>query len=142
MPKKEVKAVVKLQIPSGEATPAPPVGPALGQHGVPIMDFVKKFNEATASQKGLIVPVVITVYTDRTYEFVVKTPPTSVLIKKELGIDKGSSSPNLQKVGRLTKDQVRKIAQIKLPDTNADSIEAVERMVIGTARNMGVEVEE
>ncbi len=142
MAKKEVKAVVKLQIPSGEATPAPPVGPALGQHGVPIMDFVKKFNEATASQKGLIVPVVITVYTDRTYEFVVKTPPTSVLIKKELGIEKGSSAPNVQKVGKLTKEQVRKIAQIKLPDTNADSIESVERMVIGTARNMGVEVEE
>lgn len=142
MAKKEIKAVVKLQIPSGEATPAPPVGPALGQHGVPIMDFVKKFNEATASQKGLIVPVVITVYTDRTYEFVVKTPPTSVLIKKELGIEKGSSAPNVQKVGKLTKEQVRKIAQIKLPDTNADSVEAVERMVIGTARNMGVEVEE
>lgn len=142
MPKKEVKAVVKLQIPSGEATPAPPVGPALGQHGVPIMDFVRKFNEATASQKGLIVPVVVTVYTDRTYEFVVKTPPTSVLIKKELGIEKGSSAPNFQKVGKLTREQIRKIAQIKFPDTNADSIEAVERMVIGTAKNMGVEVEE
>ncbi|MGB9621866.1 MAG: 50S ribosomal protein L11 [Brevinematia bacterium] len=142
MAKKEIKAIVKLQIPSGEATPAPPVGPALGQHGVPIMDFVKKFNEATASQKGLIVPVVITVYTDRTYEFVIKTPPTSILIKKELGIEKGSSAPNVQKVGKLTKDQVRKIAQIKLPDTNASTVEAVERMVIGTARNMGVEVEE
>ncbi|MFN4244720.1 MAG: 50S ribosomal protein L11 [Brevinematia bacterium] len=141
MAKKEVKAVVKLQIPSGEATPAPPVGPALGQHGVPIMDFVKKFNEATASQKGLIVPVVITVYTDRSYEFVIKTPPTSVLIKKELGIDKGASAPNVQKVGKLTREQVRKIAQIKLPDTNAYDIEAVEKMVIGTARNMGVEVE-
>ncbi|MCX8029526.1 MAG: 50S ribosomal protein L11 [Brevinematales bacterium] len=141
MAKKEVKAIVKLQIPSGEATPAPPVGPALGQHGVPIMDFVKKFNEATASQKGLIVPVVITVYTDRTYEFVVKTPPTSILIKKELGIEKGSSAPNVQKVGKLTKEQIRKIAQIKLPDTNADSIESVEKMVIGTARNMGIEVE-
>ncbi|MEN2998484.1 MAG: 50S ribosomal protein L11 [Brevinematia bacterium] len=142
MAKKEVKAVVKLQIPSGEATPAPPVGPALGQHGVPIMDFVKKFNEATANQKGLIVPVVITVYTDRTYEFVIKTPPTSVLIKKELGIEKGSSAPNLQKVGKLTKGQIRKIAQIKLPDTNAVTIEAVEKMVIGTAKNMGIEVEE
>lgn len=142
MPKKEVKAVVKLQIPSGEATPAPPVGPALGQHGVPIMDFVRKFNEATANQKGLIVPVVVTVYTDKTYEFVIKTPPTSVLIKKELGIEKGSSSPNIQKVGKLSKEQVRKIAQIKLPDTNADSIEAVEKMIIGTAKNMGVDVEE
>ncbi len=141
MAKKEVKAIVKLQIPSGEATPAPPVGPALGQHGVPIMDFVKKFNEATASQKGLIVPVVITVYTDRSYEFVIKTPPTSVLIKKELGIEKGSSSPNVQKVGKLTREQIRKIAQIKLPDTNANDVEAVERMVIGTARNMGIEVE-
>lgn len=142
MAKKEIKAIVKLQIPSGEATPAPPVGPALGQHGVPIMDFVKKFNEVTASQKGLIVPVVITVYTDRTYEFVIKTPPTSVLIKKELGIEKGSSAPNMQKVGKLTKEQIRKIAQIKLPDTNAYDVEAVERMVIGTAKNMGVEVEE
>lgn len=142
MAKKEIKAIVKLQIPSGEATPAPPVGPALGQHGVPIMDFVKKFNDATASQKGLIVPVVITVYTDRTYEFVIKTPPTSVLIKKELGIEKGSSAPNVQKVGKLTREQVRKIAQVKLPDTNADTVEAVERMVIGTARNMGVEIEE
>ncbi len=141
MAKKEIKAIVKLQIPSGEATPAPPVGPALGQHGVPIMDFVKKFNEATASQKGLIVPVVITVYTDRTYEFVIKTPPTSVLIKKELGLEKGSSNPNTQKVGKLTKQQVRKIAEIKFPDTNANTIEAVENMVIGTARNMGVEVE-
>ncbi len=142
MAKKEIKAVVKLQIPAGEANPAPPVGPALGQHGVPIMDFVKKFNEATASQKGIIVPVVITVYTDRTYDFIVKTPPTSVLIKKELGIEKGSSMPNVQKVGKLTKEQVRKIAMIKMPDTNAHTIEAVERMVIGTARNMGVEVEE
>jgi large subunit ribosomal protein L11 len=105
------------------------------------MDFVKKFNEATASQKGIIVPVVITVYTDRTYEFIVKTPPTSVLIKKELGIEKGSSAPNVQKVGKLTREQVRKIAMIKMPDTNAHDIEAVERMVIGTARNMGVEVE-
>jgi len=141
MAKKEIKAVVKLQIPAGEANPAPPVGPALGQHGVPIMDFIKKFNEATASQKGIIVPVVITVYTDRTYEFIVKTPPTSVLIKKELGIEKGSSAPNVQKVGKLTREQVRKIAMIKMPDTNAHDIEAVERMVIGTARNMGVEVE-
>jgi len=141
MAKKEIKAIVKLQIPAGEANPAPPVGPALGQHGIPIMDFVKKFNEATASQKGIIVPVVITVYADRTYEFVVKTPPTSVLIKKELGIEKGSSTPNVQKVGKLTKEQVKKIAKIKLPDTNANTLEAVESMVIGTARNMGVEVE-
>jgi large subunit ribosomal protein L11 len=141
MAKKEIKAIVKLQIPAGEANPAPPVGPALGQHGIPIMDFVKKFNEATASQKGIIVPVVITVYADRTYEFVVKTPPTSVLIKKELGIEKGSSTPNVQKVGKLTKEQVKKIAEIKLPDTNANTLEAVESMVIGTARNMGVEVE-
>jgi len=141
MAKKEIKAIVKLQIPAGEANPAPPVGPALGQHGIPIMDFVKKFNEATASQKGIIVPVVITVYADRTYEFVVKTPPTSVLIKKELGIEKGSSTPNVQKVGKLTREQVKKIAEIKLPDTNANTLEAVESMVIGTARNMGVEVE-
>lgn len=140
MAKKEIKAIVKLQIPSGEATPAPPVGPALGQHGVPIMDFVKRFNESTASQKGLIVPVVITVYADRTYEFIIKTPPASVLIKKELGLEKGSSVPNLQKVGKLTRKQVREISQVKFPDTNAYSIEAVEKMIIGTARNMGVEI--
>lgn len=142
MAKKEIKAIVKLQIPAGEATPAPPVGPALGQHGIPIMDFIKKFNDATKDQKGTILPVVITVYTDKTYEFVIKTPPVSVLIKKELGIEKGSSEPNKVKVGKLTKEQVRKIAEIKLKDSNATSIDSMMRMVIGTARSMGVEVEE
>lgn len=139
MPKK-VAAVVKLQIPAGKATPAPPVGPALGQHGVNIMAFVKEYNERTANQVGLIVPVEITVYEDRSFTFVTKTPPTSVLIKKALGIETGSSAPNRQKVGQLTRAKLREIAETKMPDLNAHDIEAAMRMVEGTARSMGVEI--
>jgi large subunit ribosomal protein L11 len=137
---KKVAAVVKLQIPAGKATPAPPVGPALGQHGVNIMAFVKEYNERTANQVGLIVPVEITVYEDRSFTFVTKTPPTSVLIKKALGIETGSSAPNRQKVGQLTRAKLREIAETKMPDLNAHDIEAAMRMVEGTARSMGVEI--
>ncbi|MCL8206490.1 MAG: 50S ribosomal protein L11 [Actinomycetia bacterium] len=139
MPKK-VTAVIKLQIPAGKATPAPPVGPALGQHGVNIMAFVKEYNERTASQAGLIVPVEITVYEDRSFTFVTKTPPASVLIKKALGIETGSATPNKRKVGRLTRAKLREIAETKMPDLNAHDIDAAMRMVEGTARSMGVEI--
>lgn len=139
MPKK-VTGVIKLQIPAGKATPAPPVGPALGQHGVNIMAFVKEYNERTANQVGLIIPVEITVFEDRSFSFVTKTPPAAVLIKKALGLETASPTPNTKKVGRLSRDQVREIAEQKMPDLNADTIESAMRMIEGTARSMGVEV--
>ena len=139
---KKVQAYIKLQVPAGKATPAPPIGPALGQHGVNIPGFCKEFNDRTAKEAGMIIPVVITVYTDRTFTFITKTPPAPVLIKKELNLQKASGRPNKEKVGQLTKEQVRKIAEIKMPDLNAGSIEAAMSMVAGTARSMGVTVEE
>lgn len=138
---KKVRAIVKLQIDAGKATPAPPVGPALGQHGVNIMAFVKEYNERTANQAGSVVPVEITIFEDRSFSFVLKTPPASDLIKKALGIDKGSGTTGKGSIGMLTRDQVREIAQVKLKDLNANDIEAAERMVAGTARSMGVRVE-
>ncbi|HHU48326.1 MAG: 50S ribosomal protein L11 [Caldicoprobacterales bacterium] len=139
---KKVAGYVKLQIPAGKATPAPPVGPALGQHGVNIMGFCKEFNEKTAKQAGMIIPVVITVYQDRSFTFITKTPPAAVLIKKAVGIDKASDRPNVNKVAKLTKKQVQEIAEIKMPDLNAASLEAAMSIVAGTARSMGVTVEE
>ena len=139
---KKVQAYIKLQVPAGKATPAPPIGPALGQHGVNIPGFCKEFNDRTAKEAGMIIPVVITVYTDRTFTFITKTPPAPVLIKKELNLQKASGRPNKEKVGKLTKEQVKKIAEIKMPDLNAGSIEAAMSMVAGTARSMGVTVEE
>ncbi|MEG1781868.1 MAG: 50S ribosomal protein L11 [Oscillospiraceae bacterium] len=138
----KVTGYIKLQIPAGKATPAPPVGPALGQHGVNIMSFTKEFNERTQKDIGYIIPVVITVYADRTFSFITKTPPAPVLIKKELGLESASGVPNKTKVGQLTKEQVRKIAEIKMPDLNAASIESAMSMVAGTARSMGITVEE
>ncbi|NLC43284.1 MAG: 50S ribosomal protein L11 [Clostridiales bacterium] len=138
---KKVTGYVKLQIPAGKATPAPPVGPALGQHGVNIMGFCKEFNEKTSKQAGLIIPVVISVYQDRSFTFITKTPPAPVLIKKAVGLDKASDKPNLNKVAKLTKQQVQEIAEIKMPDLNAASLEAAMRMVAGTARSMGITVE-
>ena len=138
----KVVGFIKLQIPAGKATPAPPVGPALGQHGVNIMAFTKEFNERTKNDMGLIIPVVITVYADRSFTFITKTPPAPVLIKKACGIETASATPNKTKVAKLTKDQVRKIAETKMPDLNAASIEAAMSMVAGTARSMGVTVEE
>jgi large subunit ribosomal protein L11 len=139
---KKITGYVKLQIPAGKATPAPPVGPALGQHGVNIMGFCKEFNERTAKQAGLIIPVIITVYQDRSFTFVTKTPPAAVLIKKAAGLEKASDRPNVNKVAKLTKKQVQEIAETKMPDLNAASIEAAMRMVAGTARSMGITVEE
>jgi large subunit ribosomal protein L11 len=138
---KKVSGYVKLQIPAGEATPAPPVGPALGQAGVNIMDFCKNFNAKTASQKGLIIPVVVTVYADRSYSFITKTPPASILLLKAAGIEKGSGEPNKIKVGKVSRKQVEEIARTKMPDLNAASLEAAVKTVEGTARNMGLEVE-
>ncbi len=138
---KKVTGFIKLQLPGAQASPAPPVGPALGQHGVNIMEFVKAFNSKTAQNPGLIVPVVITVYADRSFSFEIKTPPAAVLIKKALGLEKGSGEPNRNKVGKLTKAQVTEIAQAKMPDLNAASLETAESMVRGSARSMGVEVE-
>lgn len=137
---KKVVAIVKLQIPAGKANPAPPVGPALGQHGVNIMAFCKDYNARTANQAGSIIPVEITVYDDRSFTFVTKTPPTSDLIKKALGIEKGAQSAGKQKVGVLTREKVREIAQVKVKDLNVNSIEAAERLIEGAARSMGVEV--
>jgi len=142
MAKKEVTAQVKLQIAAGKATPAPPVGPALGPHGVNIMEFCKAFNALTAPMGDTIIPVVLTIYKDRTFTFVTKTPPASELIKKAAGVIKGSSTPNKDKVGKLTAAQVREIAQTKLPDLNAYSLDAAMRIIAGTARSMGVEVVE
>jgi large subunit ribosomal protein L11 len=137
---KKITGYVKLQIPAGEATPAPPVGPALGQQGVNIMDFCKNFNAKTMSQKGLIIPVVITVFADRSYTFITKTPPASILLLKAAGIAKGSGTPNKEKVGKVTKQQVEEIAKTKLPDLNAADLPAAVRVVEGTARSMGIEV--
>ena len=138
----KISGYIKLQIPAGKATPAPPVGPALGQHGVNIMAFTKEFNERTKNDVGLIIPVVITVYADRSFTFITKTPPAAVLIKKAAGIETASATPNKTKVAKLTKDQVRKIAEQKMPDLNAASVEAAMSMVAGTARSMGVTVED
>ena len=137
---KKITAQIKLQIPGGKATPAPPVGPALGQAGVNIMDFCKNFNARTAKDDGLIIPVVITVYADRSYTFITKTPPVAVLIKKAAGIAKGSGEPNKNKVGQITAKQAEEIAKMKLPDLNAESLEAAINTVKGTARSMGVDV--
>ena len=138
---KTQKALVKLQIPAGNANPAPPVGPALGQHGVNIMDFCKQFNAKTQSQAGLIIPVVLTVYTDRSFSFITKTPPAPVLLKRAAGLAKASGVPNRNKVGKVTAAQVNEIATLKMPDLNAASVEAAESMVRGTARSMGIEIE-
>jgi large subunit ribosomal protein L11 len=139
---KKITGLVKLQVQAGAATPSPPVGPALGQHGVNIMEFCKQFNARTASQKGMIIPVVITVFSDRSFTFITKTPPASILLAKAAGVEKGSGEPNKNKVGKVTKKQVREIAQIKLPDLNCSSIESAIRTVEGTARSMGLEVVE
>ena len=138
---KKVVGQIKLHIPAGKATPAPPVGPALGQHGVNIMDFCKNFNARTQSQAGMVIPVVITVYADRSYTFITKTPPAAILLRKAAGIEKGSGEPNKKKVGKVTKAQVEEIAKTKLPDLNAASLEAAVRIIEGTARSMGLEIQ-
>ena len=137
---KKVSGYIKLQIPAGQATPAPPVGPALGQHGVNIMEFCKTFNARTQGQQGLIIPVVITVYSDRSFTFITKTPPAAVLLLKAAGLQKGSGVPNKTKVGSVTKQQVEEIAKTKLPDLNCESLEAAVKSVAGTARSMGIDV--
>ncbi|MFH1855740.1 MAG: 50S ribosomal protein L11 [Candidatus Omnitrophota bacterium] len=139
---KKIKAVVRLQIPAGQANPAPPVGPALGQHGVNIMEFCKAFNEATKAKEGLILPVVLTIYEDKKFTFITKSPPCPVLLKKAANIAKASGQPNKEKIGKVTKDQVREIAQIKMKDLNARKIESAMRIVEGTARSMGIEISE
>lgn len=139
---KKVINVVKLQVPAGAATPAPPVGPALGQAGINIVGFTKDFNARTADQKGMIIPVVITVYEDRSFEFITKTPPAAVLLKKAAKVDKGSGEPNTKKVAKVTKDQVKEIAETKMKDLNAADVEAAMRMIEGTARSMGFTVED
>ena len=139
---KKVTGYIKLQIPAGKATPAPPVGPALGQHGVNIVEFTKQFNAKTADQDGMIIPVVITVYADRSFSFITKTPPASVLLKKTLNLKSGSGAPNKDKVATIKKADLQKIAEIKMPDLNAANIEAAMSMVAGTARSMGIKVEE
>ena len=136
----KITGYIKLQIPAGKATPAPPVGPALGQHGVNIMAFTKEFNERTKNDVGLVIPVVITVYADRSFTFITKTPPAAVLIKMACGLDEASGVPNKTKVAKITKEQVRKIAETKMPDLNAASVESAMSMVAGTARSMGIEV--
>jgi large subunit ribosomal protein L11 len=137
---KPITAVVKLQVAGGQATPAPPVGTALGPHGVNIMEFVKQFNAKTAQAQGTITPVEVTIYKDRSFSFITKTPPAAVLLKKEAGIEKGSATSNRQKVGKVTRAQVKKVAELKMPDLNATDLEAAMRMVAGTARSMGLEV--
>ncbi len=139
-PRKKISAFIKLQVPAGLATPAPPVGPALGQHGVNIMDFCKQFNARTQGQGGLLIPVEISVYADRSFSFITKTPPAAVLLKKEAGLEKASGEPNRTKVGTVTREQVKKIAQLKQEDLNAASLEAAVRMIEGTARSMGIVV--
>ena len=139
---KKVEGYIKLQIPAGKATPAPPVGPALGQHGVNIVEFTKQFNARTADQGDMIIPVVITVYEDRSFEFITKTPPAAVLLKKAAKVDKGSGEPNTKKVAKVTKDQVKEIAETKMKDLNAADVEAAMRMIEGTARSMGFTVED
>jgi large subunit ribosomal protein L11 len=138
---KKVTGYIKLQIPAGQATPAPPVGPALGQHGVNIMEFCKTFNARTQGQQGLIIPVVITVFSDRSFTFITKTPPASILLLKAAGLQKGSGVPNKNKVGKVTKQQVEEIARTKMPDLNAASLEAAIKTVEGTARSMGIEIQ-
>ena len=139
---KKITGYIKLQLPAGEATPAPPVGPALGQHGVNIMEFVKQFNAKSVGQveKGTILPVVITVYGDRSFSFILKTPPAAVLIKKKIGLEKGSATPNKEKVGKITRQQLEEIAKVKMPDLNAGSLETAMKSIAGSARSMGVEV--
>ena len=139
---KKATGFVKLQIPAGQATPAPPVGTALGPQGINIMAFVKEFNSRTAKENGMILPVEITIFSDKSFTFITKTPPAAILLKKEAGLEKGSGQPNRVKVGKLTKAQVRKIAEVKMPDLNCDSIESAMAMVAGAARSMGVEVQE
>ncbi len=139
---KKVVALIKLALPAGKANPAPPVGPALGQHGVNIMAFCKEYNAKTSEQAGMVIPVEISVFEDRSFTFVLKTPPASVLIRKAAGIEKGSAQPNNQKVGSLTRDQLREIAQTKMPDLNANDIDAAMNIVEGTARNMGVTIKD
>jgi large subunit ribosomal protein L11 len=141
-PKKKVAALVKVQLPAGQATPAPPVGTALGPHGVNIMDFVKQYNAATESQRGNIIPVEITIFEDRSFVFITKTPPAPELIKKALGLDKGSAVPHKEKVGKLSREQLRSIAETKMPDLNANDIAAAEKIIAGTARSMGITVAE
>ena len=138
---KKIKTVIKIQLPAGQASPAPPVGPILGQHGVNIMAFCKEYNERTASQAGSIVPAEITIYEDRSFTFVLKTPPVADLLRRALGVEKGSSTPNVQKAGRLPREQIRQIADIKMKDLNAADIEGAMRQVEGTARSMGIDVE-
>lgn len=139
---KKVVGMIKLQLPAGKATPAPPVGPALGQHGVNIMAFCKEYNAKTANQAGMIIPVIISVYQDRSFSFILKTPPAAVLIKKAAGLDSGSGEPNKTKVGKITKAQLKEIAETKMPDLNAGSVESAMSMIAGTARSMGITVEE
>ncbi len=142
MAKKKVKTQIKLQIPAGQANPAPPVGPALGQHGLNIMDFCKQFNDKTKDLKGDLIPVVITVYEDRSFTFITKLPPVSAMIKKELGLKTASHNPGREMVAEITMDQVKKIAEKKMPDLNTDNIEAAIKIVLGTARSMGIKVKE
>ena len=139
---KKITGYVKLQIPAGQANPAPPVGPALGQKGVNIMEFCKQFNARTQAQAGLVIPVVITVYNDRSFTFITKTPPAAILLKKAAGLEKASGVPNRTKVGKVSRKQVREIAEMKAPDLNSATVEAAERMVMGTARSMGIEIAE
>jgi len=136
---KKIAGYIKLQVPAGKANPAPPIGPALGQHGVNIMEFCKSFNSKTQSQEGMIIPVVITVYADRSFSFITKTPPTSILLKKALGLEKASAEPNRVKVGKISDAQVEEIAKIKMPDLNCYDIQAAKELVIGTAKSMGIE---
>jgi large subunit ribosomal protein L11 len=138
---KEIKTIVKIQIPAGQANPAPPVGTALGPHGLNLQDFCSRFNEATKDKMGNIIPVEVTIYKDRTFEFKLKTPPAADLLKKAAGIEKGSSVPQKEKVGKVTKQQIREIAEIKMTDLNADDVEAAMKMIEGTAKNMGIEIE-
>lgn len=142
MPAKKIKTILKLNLPAGTATPAPPVGPALGQHGLPIMDFVRAYNDKTAKQKGQIIPAVITVYTDRTFSFITKLPPVAALIKKKLGIEKGSGKAGREETGKLTKRMIEEIAKEKLGDLNTDNLEAAMKVVAGSARSMGVKISE
>ena len=139
---KKIKVKIKVQAPAGKANPAPPIGPALGQHGVNIMDFVNKFNERTREMGDVIVPAEITVYEDRTFDFILKTPPAAVLLKKAAGIEKGSSSPNKEKIGKVTRDQIREIAEKKMPDLNTSDLSQAEKIIEGTARSIGIEIAE